>query len=200
MVRLDDIKHLPPCTRVRRLLAAGMLVCAALAAPTEGAQPAEKARDVSAPAKGTGAVRWDSLPLQYAIVTERGTGRRKIAVLSDPNCDYCQTFEAELSKLDDITVYVLPYPVIRAQSVRQVKAIWCSKDRAKAWEDFMFRRIEPPSAPACDDPIDKIVAFGRTHGIDGTPTWFLENGERHSGVKRHDELRRLLDRASPDKH
>lgn len=135
------------------------------------------------------------MPLQCAIVTKRGSGRRKIAVLADPNCDYCLKFEQELSKIDNITEYVLLYPVVHVQSVRQVKAIWCSKDHAKAWEDFMIRRTEPANVPPCSDPIDKIVAFGNRLGVDATPTWFLENGERHSGVKRHGELRQLLDRA-----
>lgn len=169
---------------------------ASLASNANATPPAPKSSTVSERGNGGDGVRWDTLPLQYAIVTKRGTGGRKIAVLADPNCDYCKKFEEELLKVDDITVYVLPYPVVRAQSVRQVKAIWCSKDPAKAWEDLLFRRIEPPSVPPCNDPIDKIVAFGSRLGVDATPTWFLENGERHSGVKRADEVRQLLDRAS----
>lgn len=196
MTQLDHIKRLPPRTTLWRCLTAALVAFAALPGSASSAVPAAKNVGVATPSKGAGAVRWDSLPLQYAIVTVRGTGRRKIAVLADPNCDYCQKFEEELSKLDDITVYVLPYPVVRPQSVRQVKAIWCSRDRAKAWEDFLLRRIEPPSTSPCNDPIDKIVAFGRAHAVDATPTWFLENGERYSGMRRHEELRRLLDRAS----
>ncbi len=167
---------------------------AAAGALPSTAAPTQTNAQHSAPSKP---VQWNALPLQHAITTKRGTGRRKIAVLADPNCDYCQKFEAELLKLDDITIYVLPYPVVRSQSKRQVKSIWCSKDRAKAWADFMFRRIEPPDAGPCNDPVDEIVAFGRRRGIDATPTWFLENGEQYSGMKRNEELRQLLDRASP---
>ena len=80
------------------------------------------------------AVKWESLPLQWAITSVRGSGRRKIAVLSDPNCPFCQRFEEDLAKLDDITVHILHYAILRPTSMRQAKGVWCSKDRAKAWD------------------------------------------------------------------
>jgi thiol:disulfide interchange protein DsbC len=146
-----------------------------------------------------GAIKWESLPLQWAITTVRGSGRRKIAILSDPNCPYCKRFEEDLAKLDDITVHILPYAIIRPESVRQAKAVWCSKDRAKAWNELMFRRIEPRAAPDCDTPVEKLVEWGRRIGASATPTWFLESGERFSGALPLDETRRLLDEASKAK-
>ena len=142
-------------------------------------------------------VKWDSLPLQWAITSKRGAGRRKIAVLSDPNCPYCRVFEEHLAKLDDITVHILPYAVLGPKSTQQAKAVWCSKDRAKTWNDLMFRRIEPQAAPDCDTPIEKLAQFGRSIGANSTPTWFLENGERFSGAMPIEEVGRLLDRAAP---
>jgi len=142
-------------------------------------------------------VKWESLPLQWAITSQRGSGRRKIAILSDPNCPYCKRFEEDLAKLDDISVHILPWAVVQAESVRQAKSVWCSKDRVKAWNDLMFRRIEPQARTDCDNPIDEIIAYGRTLGANSTPTWFLENGERYSGAVPFEELQALLDQASP---
>lgn len=144
-------------------------------------------------------VKWESLPLQWAITSKRGTGRRKIAILSDPNCPYCRSFEADLAKLDDITVHVLPFAVLGPKSTQQAKSVWCSKDRAKAWNDLMLRRIEPQASPDCETPIEKLAQFGRSIGATATPTWFLENGERYSGAMPLEEVRRLLDQASPAK-
>ncbi len=144
-------------------------------------------------------VSWKSLPLQWAITSKRGTGRRKIAILSDPNCPYCKRFEEDLAKLDDITVHILPYPVISPTSVRQTKAVWCSKDRVKAWNDLMFKRIEPQASPDCDTPIEKIVELGRRLGASATPTWFVETGETYKGAMPLDQLTRVLDKASPPK-
>ena len=143
------------------------------------------------------AVKWDSLPFQWAITTVRGGGRRKIAILSDPNCPYCKRLEEDLAKLDDITVHILPYAVVKPDSVRQAKAVWCSKDRVKAWNDLMFRRIEPQAAPDCDTPIEKLAEFGRRMAANSTPTWFLENGERYSGALPLEDVQRALDEASP---
>ncbi len=145
------------------------------------------------------AITWDSLPFQWAITTSRGSGRRKIAILSDPNCPYCKRFEEDLAKLDDITVHIFPFAVIKADSVRQAKAVWCSKDRARAWNDLMFRRVEPKAAPDCETPVEKLIELGRRLGANSTPTWFLETGERHSGAMPLDGVRRLLDAASPVK-
>lgn len=142
-------------------------------------------------------VKWGSLPFQWAITSKRGTGRRKIAALSDPNCPYCQRFEEDLAKLDDSTVHIFPYAVISPQSARQAKSVWCSKDRVKAWNELMFRRIEPQAAPDCDNPIDKLVVLGKRLGANSTPTWFVESGERYSGAMPLDEVRHILDRASP---
>ena len=143
------------------------------------------------------AIKWESLPFDAAITTTRGTGRRKIAVFSDPNCPYCKRFERDLAKLDDITVHIFIYPVISPASVAQTKSAWCSKDRVKAWNDLMLRDIQPAAKPDCDTPVEKLVALGRKLGANSTPTWFLENGRRHSGALTLDEVRRLLDEASP---
>jgi thiol:disulfide interchange protein DsbC len=127
----------------------------------------------------------------------RGTGRRKIAILSDPNCPYCKRLEEDLAKLDDITVHILPYAIIRPESVRQAKAVWCSRDRVKAWNDLMFRRVEPRAGGDCDNPVENLVRFGRGIGASATPTWFLESGERFGGALPLEQVRRLLDEASP---
>lgn len=144
-------------------------------------------------------VNFSALPFQWAITSKRGTGRRKIAILSDPNCPYCKRFEEDLAKLDDITVHILPYPVISPNSVRQSKAVWCSKDRVKAWNDLMFKRIEPKASTDCETPIEKIMEIGRRLGASATPTWFVETGERYSGALPLDQLTKILDKASPPK-
>lgn len=145
------------------------------------------------------AVKWEAMPFEWAVTTVRGSGRRKIAVFSDPNCPYCKRFEKDLAKLDDITVHIFLYPVIKPESVTQTKSVWCSKDRAKAWNDLMLRDIQPAAAPDCDTPIEKLVELGRRLGANSTPTWFLENGRRYKGANPLDEVRRLLDAASPRK-
>ena len=146
-----------------------------------------------------GAIKWASLPFDEAITIVRGNGRRKIAVFSDPNCPFCKRFEKDLASLDDSTVYIFLYPVIRPESVVQTKAVWCSRDRAKAWRDLMVRGVQPTAAPDCKTPVEKLVALGHRLGANATPTWFIETGERYSGALAFDDVRKLLDEASPPK-
>jgi len=145
------------------------------------------------------AIDWNTLPFKWAITMKRGDGRRQIAILSDPNCPYCKRFEADLATLDDITVHILPYAVIKPESVRQAKAVWCSRDRVKAWNDLMHKRIEPEAKPDCETPIDELVALGRRLGANGTPTWFLPNGEKRSGAMKLSDLVPLLDASARGK-
>ena len=142
------------------------------------------------------AVSWHSLPFEWAVTITRGSGRRKIAVFSDPNCPYCKRFEKDLAKLDDITVHIFLYPVIKPESVVQAKSVWCSADRAKAWSDLMLRDIQPTAPTDCETPVEKLVALGHWLGANATPTWFLENGRRYQGASPLEEVNRLLDAAS----
>ena len=149
--------------------------------------------------RNLGAIKWASLPFDDAITIVRGNGRRKIAVFSDPNCPYCKRFEKDLATLDDSTVHIFLFPVIRPESVPQTKAVWCSPDRAKAWRDLMLRGIQPTAAPDCKTPVEKLVELGRSLGANATPTWFDETGERYGGALALDDVRKILDEASPPK-
>lgn len=139
------------------------------------------------------AIDWNSLPFKWAITMQRGSGRREIAIFSDPNCPFCERFERDLARLDDLTVHVFMYPVIRPESVRQARAVWCSRDRGKAWMDLMHRRIEPEAKPDCDTPVEELLALGQRLGARSTPTWFLRSGQMYSGAMKIADLAPLLD-------
>ncbi|MGH8221918.1 MAG: DsbC family protein [Woeseiaceae bacterium] len=140
-------------------------------------------------------VDWENLPFHWALTMKRGDGRRQIAIFADPNCPYCERFESDLARVADITVHVFMYPIIKPHSVEQTKAVWCSRDPVKAWNDLMLERIVPAASPECENPIDELLALGRRLGIGSTPTWFLRNGERHAGAISMDDLIPLLDAA-----
>lgn len=75
---------------------------------------------------------------------------------------------------------------------RTQKIIWelgPDVDRAQG----LFVTIDPKR----DTPVDKLVALGRRLGASSTPTWFVESGERYSGALPFDEVRKILDAASP---
>jgi len=141
------------------------------------------------------ALKWDALPLQNAFTRIKGNGKRKIAIFADPNCWYCKKVERELSSLNDVTIYTFVYPIMSENSTKKAKSIWCSKDRAKAWNDMMLSNIMPSAPTSCDNPVDQILRFGRRKGISGTPTIFLVDGQRIPGAISATELGKHLDSA-----
>ena len=146
------------------------------------------------------AIKWSELPLEHAIKITRGNGSRKIAIFEDPNCGYCKRFERDLLGVTDITVYVLLYPILSPDSVEKSKAMWCSADRAKAWLDYMTRDTAVSGDTKCDNPIDKILAFGREKKVQGTPMIVFENGDRVPGaMTREDFEKKLAEVKNPPK-
>jgi len=142
------------------------------------------------------AIKFESLPLDLAVKVTRGSGRRVMAVFSDPYCPACRSFEAELAKLDDVAIHYFMYPVIRPELADHSKAVWCSKDRAKAWLDLAQRHKQPATAAKCETPIDKVLELGRSLNVGSTPTVFLSNGDRFSGGVPAERLSALLDTAA----
>ena len=136
-------------------------------------------------------VKWENLPLDAAFKTVRGNGKRLLAVFSDPNCPYCKRFEKDLAKLDDITIYTFLYPILSQDSHEKAKAVWCSADKSKAWSEWMLNATVPTAA-RCDTPIDKNLAFGQKHRINGTPTLIFASGERVPGAVSAEQLEKLL--------
>ncbi len=143
------------------------------------------------------AIPWDSLPLDVAIKRVKGGGTRRIAIFEDPDCPYCKALEQTLNSIDDVTIYVLLYPIdeLHPQAAQKSRAVWCAKDRAKAWDDVMRTGVAPANAGACDNPIAKIARFAQQHRITGTPTMVLADGRRLVGAMPRAELEKQLLRA-----
>lgn len=138
------------------------------------------------------AIAFEDLPLKDAFTMVRGNGKRKLAVFEDPNCGYCKRFERDLQKVDNITVYLFLYPILSQDSADKSKAIWCAKDPAKAWLDWMVRD-QAPAAASCDaSALARNVELGRKHKISGTPTLIFTNGNRVPGAIDDKQLEKLL--------
>jgi thiol:disulfide interchange protein DsbC len=140
------------------------------------------------------AIDFSSLPLKDAMVWQVGNGSRKMAVFVDPFCGPCRFLEAELQKLNDVTVYVFLYPLLGPASVKKSKEIWCARDNARVWLRWMLVREQPPlSFMSCDTTVlERNEAFGRLQRITGTPTILFQDGYRMPGATTADRLERQL--------
>jgi thiol:disulfide interchange protein DsbC len=139
------------------------------------------------------AIPFAELPLKDAFTIVRGNGKRQIAIFEDPNCGYCKRFEKNLTDIDDVTVHVFLYPILGQDSAAKSKNIWCAKDKAKAFQDWMLRNVTPPTVSNCDaSALQRNVAFGQKNRISGTPTTFLSDGTRLSGAVDIDRIEQGL--------
>ena len=104
------------------------------------------------------AIAFDSLPLDLAVKTVRGNGKRKVAVFSDPDCPFCKRLERDLINITDVTIYTFLYPIesLHPDAAEKAKAVWCAPDRSKAWLDLMLKDVQPPAAK-CEAPLDRVA-------------------------------------------
>lgn len=136
-----------------------------------------------------------TLPLNQAIKHVKGNGKRVMYVFSDPDCPYCHALEEELKKVDNVTVYLFLYPLknLHPNAEAMAQKIWCSKDKYSAWENYVLDRKQPTGKESCTTPVQKNLELGEKLHIDGTPTFFLKDGQRISGARSADDINQLLD-------
>ena len=138
-----------------------------------------------------------SLPLKQAIKQVKGDGSRTLYIFTDPDCPYCKKLEQSLSQVNNVTLYIFPYPITSSHpnAANISKKIWCAKQPYQAWQDYLLNGISPEGASSCANPIDANIALARKLNISGTPTLFLGNGYRIEGAVSAEQLEQLLERS-----
>jgi thiol:disulfide interchange protein DsbC len=142
---------------------------------------------------------FEQLPFDLAIKKVKGDGSRKVAVFSDPDCPFCRKLEKDIEKVTDVTIYIFLFPIeqLHPKAPEMSRAIWCAPDRVKAWNEYMLKGVVPKS-PKCDNPVEKIVAYGQSKKINGTPTIFFADGKRVPGAIPAERFEELLSKAASD--
>jgi thiol:disulfide interchange protein DsbC len=128
-----------------------------------------------------------------AIKRVRGNGKRILYTFEDPNCGYCKKLQGELVKLNDVTIYTFLLPIVSPpDSVEKAKAVWCAKDRSKAWDDLMSNGVAPGGSKTCDTPLEKTLRLAQRFNVTGTPTIYLANGQQIGGYLPLDKIEQAL--------
>lgn len=144
-------------------------------------------------------VDFSMLPLDKAIVKVKGNGSRKLAVFTDPDCPYCKQLEKELTNVTDVTVYIFLFPLtqLHPDASRKARAIWCSNDRVKAWDDLMQSGKEPGEGEKeCATPIADIAKLAQRLNISGTPGIVFSNGKLVPGAVPAEQIETMLNAAA----
>lgn len=122
----------------------------------------------------------------------KGNGKRTLYTFEDPNCGYCKQLHKELAKVEDVTIYTFLLPILSQDSIDKSRAVWCAKDRAKAWDDLMLKAALPEGGNACNTPIEKNLQLMRRFGIRGTPAIYLANGQQIGGYVPAEKIEQAL--------
>ena len=129
------------------------------------------------------AISFSDLPLDLAFKQVRGDGKRMLASFEDPNCGYCKRLAKDMIKLDNVTIYPFLLPILSPDSLEKSNRIWCSANKAKAWNDWMIDGKAPTGKADCDTTaIQKSIELGQKLAISGTPTIFFADGTRVPGA------------------
>lgn len=137
------------------------------------------------------AVDFSQLPFDLAVKKVKGNGSRKLAYFTDPNCVFCKKLERELQNVNDVTLYLFLYPIFDG-SAEKVRAVWCSKDKVKAWDNLMLNGVQP-AAGKCDAPTAKVMELGKKLKVNGTPALIFANGVVNPGYMPAADLEKALD-------
>ena len=134
-------------------------------------------------------VDFKSLPLDQAVKIVRGDGSRTLVTFEDPNCGFCKKLYRDLAGLKNVTIYTFLYPILSQDSFEKSKAIWCAKDRARAWDDLMLNgKAAPAPAGDCKHPLQQNIELGRKLDVSGTPTIVFADGRRMPGAVPLDRI------------
>jgi len=123
-------------------------------------------------------VALDKLPYELAFKRVKGDGSRKLVIFSDADCPFCHRLETEIRNLDNVTIYTFLFPIdqLHPKAAQKSKQIWCSADKAKAWDTFFASGKLPDNKGDCGDPVAKTQALGNSLKINATPTLIFADG------------------------
>lgn len=135
---------------------------------------------------------FDSLPLSDAIKTVKGDGSRKMAVFADPNCPFSKKYEAELQKINNVTIYTFITPLQGQSSVELATGIYCSNNPSSSWKNWMLNGTNPGNASCNTVALTRNIPLYKKVGARGTPYTLLEDGNDIGGAAPAQEIEKVL--------
>jgi thiol:disulfide interchange protein DsbC len=130
-------------------------------------------------------VDFSRIPLNQGLVMGDVLAPHKVAVFTDPECNFCENLHKEMKQVlqerRDIVFYVLLYPLsFHKDAYWKSKSILCN--RSLKMLDEAFARKDIPRLECETKEIDANIRLAEALGITGTPTLVLPDGRVHSGT------------------
>ncbi|OMQ22194.1 bifunctional protein-disulfide isomerase/oxidoreductase DsbC [Serratia oryzae] len=129
------------------------------------------------------------------IVYKAANEKHVITVFTDITCGYCHKLHEQMKEYNElgITVRYLAFPRqgLNSQAEKDMQSIWCSADKAKAFDAAL--KGDAISPATCKTDISKHYALGVQFGVQGTPAIVLQNGMLIPGYQGPKEMAAMLD-------
>ena len=124
--------------------------------------------------------------------------KHSITVFTDIDCGYCRRMHQTIKDYTSrgIEVKYVFYPRAGRNSVSYHKAVsvWCADDRHAAMNKAKAgQKIE---SRTCENPVDQHMDVANALGVTGTPTIFMQNGQRLPGYVKAAQLQYIIDNQS----
>lgn len=118
-----------------------------------------------------------SLPMDLSFQRTKGNGSKHVYLFCDLDCPHCIRTERLFNSINDITIhmFVFPVPSYHPDAPRKTNAIWCSEDKAKAWQAWFDNGELPNNKENCKAPLKEIEKFAHDHQIE-LPIIIFEDG------------------------
>jgi thiol:disulfide interchange protein DsbC len=141
------------------------------------------------------------LPYADALVFKQGNGSRRLVVFEDPNCHFCKDAERNFVQLKDVTIYTFMIPILGEDSVVKARTIWCSKNNAQVWRNWMLQGTLPQRPMgACDvDAPQRNLNLAARYHLNYTPAIIFDDGSRFEGLADVERLSKRLDEVAAAK-
>lgn len=137
--------------------------------------------------------------IQLILGDPNAKNRRSIIIFSDPDCPFCKALDKSIHqdlKNQNITITYLMNPLHELpgheKAPEKAAALWCAKDKNKAWENWMLTGEMPPNDGSCKNPTKEQAKFARRHMLLQTPTVFFDNGYFIKGQPETKEILQVL--------
>lgn len=127
---------------------------------------------------------FSKLPKDAAITVKFGTGDRKIAIFTDPDCPYCKALDKEIHTNllnQNLTIYYFlsPLQIIgHEQAPLKAKKILCDSNPSNAWKNWMLNNTLPTNSGDCkaSENLTKSMKIAAENGFNSTPIIIFDNG------------------------
>ena len=179
-----DIIAVPDALNISRERRDALAAAKGLANTADPAPTAKSADDPPAkPGKKAGDSQFAALASELALKETKGDGKRRLWIMTAPDCSMCKTLEEQIGSISDVTLYRYLYTHDDSSTQRAI-AITCHHNPNEALRDYLLYGLaseDKPDEACATAAADKLRRIREETGSSADraelPVLFFPDGE-----------------------